>query len=194
MPAPLRALRWILYGLLLAATWLTLLGVPELARAVGEGRWPRAALAVPPAVLALFIAGYAVYRFALVRAGRYPAGKALVHVGLMLVVLGVIAGMVRDRAATQRTLSADGPDLSAPLRAHDPTVRALAAELVRHRPREAAARYVPDLVVLVEDPAPEVRRQAHASLVELAGTDVGGEGPGAAARWREHWASPSSRR
>jgi hypothetical protein len=46
---------------------------------------------------------------------------------------------------------------------------------------------VPRLVQLVDDPSPEVRRQARASLVALAGTDAGGEGAGARARWRAWW-------
>jgi hypothetical protein len=42
-------------------------------------------------------------------------------------------------------------------------------------------------VALLEDSSPEVRRQARASLTALAGEDPGGEGPEAAARWREWW-------
>jgi hypothetical protein len=56
---------------------------------------------------------------------------------------------------------------------------------VRHRPRAEALAAAPRLAELLLDPAPEVRRQARASLVAIAGSDVGGEGPGAAARWRE---------
>ena len=63
-------------------------------------------------------------------------------------------------------------------------MRALGAELARHRPREQALAVAPRLADLLDDPAPEVRRQAHAALVALAASDVGGEGPGAAARWR----------
>jgi hypothetical protein len=186
-PAAVRSLRWILFALLFAATALTLLGVPELARSVAGSGWPRAALAVPAVVLALFIGGYAAYRFVLVRAGRYSAGKALVQVGLMVLVLAVITGVVLELAQGYRVELAPPVELAGPLRSADPATRALAAEVARHRPREAGVRAVPRLIELLDDPAPEVRREAHASLVALAGRDAGGEGPGAAARWREYW-------
>jgi len=189
IPATVRALRWILFALLLAAAVLTLVGAPELGRAVAAGRWPRAALAIPPAALATFIAVYAAYRFVLVRAGRYPAGKALAQVGLMVIALGVVAGVVLDEVQGERAQTAAAPvELGRPLRSSDPVVRAMAAELVRYRDREAAVRYVGRLIELLDDRSPEVRRQARASLAALAGRDVGGEGPTAAARWREYWA------
>ena len=78
-------------------------------------------------------------------------------------------------------------DLSRHLRAPDAETRALAAELARHRDPPDALRYVPRLIELLEDASPEVRRQARASLVALAGTDEGGEGPDAARRWRDWW-------
>jgi hypothetical protein len=74
-----------------------------------------------------------------------------------------------------------------PLASTDPDVRALAAEVARYRPREEVGVVAGRLVELLDDPAPEVRRQAHAALVALAGHDAGGEGPGAAGRWRA-WA------
>jgi hypothetical protein len=175
--------RWVLFALLLVSAALTLFGVPQLQRAVAEGRWPPIALALPPALLAIFIVGYAAYRIVLVRAGRYTAGKAMVQVAVMLLVLGVVAGVVLvppERAPGQLPV-----DLRHPLASSDPEVRALGAELARHRPRAEALAVAPRLADLVEDPAPEVRRQAHASLVALAGADVGGTGPGAASRWRE---------
>jgi hypothetical protein len=177
-----KAARWVLFGLLLLSAALTLFGLPELQRAVAAGRWPSAALALPPALLAVFIVGYAAYRVALVRAGRYTAGKAMVQVGVMLLVLGVVAGAVLvppERAPGQLPVP-----LGHALASSDPEVRALAAELARHRPRAEALAVAPRLVDLLEDPAPEVRRQAQASLVAMAGGDVGGSGPGAAERWR----------
>jgi hypothetical protein len=193
-PGAVRAFRWILFGLLFAATALTLLGLPELARAVAAGRWPRAALALPPVTLAIFIAAYAAYRLALVRAGRYPAGKALAQVGLMLLVLGVIGGIVLELADTHRAGAIAAPvELGRALRSRDPEVRALAAELARHRPRETGLRHVDRLIQLLDDPSPEVRRQARATLAVLAGRDVGGEGPDAARRWREWRRDPAQR-
>jgi HEAT repeat protein len=79
-------------------------------------------------------------------------------------------------------------DLREPLRAADPALRALAAEVVRYRPRREGLAYAQRLVELLDDPSPEVQAQARISLTALAGKDVGGGGPAAAARWREHFA------
>lgn len=190
LPPAVRALRWILIALLLLSAALTLVGLPELQEAVAAGRMPAALRWIPPAFLAVFLVGFGVYRFALVRAGRYPAGKALVRLGLLLLVGGVIAGIVLERGKPERAAAA--VDLARALRSTDPDVRAMAAELARHRPREVALPLAPRLADLVEDDAPEVRREAHASLVALAGRDVGGEGEGAAERWRT-WAAEAGR-
>jgi hypothetical protein len=185
-----RAARWVLFGLLIASAALTVFGLPELQREVEAGRFPPAALAVPPALLAIFIVGYAAYRMALVRAGRYGAGKALVQVALMFLVGAVIAG-VALRPGERPAARGQGPiGLARPLASSDPEVRALAAEVVRLRPPEQGRAVAGRLVELLDDPAPEVRRQAHAALVALAGSDVGGSGSGAAERWRE-WARTS---
>jgi hypothetical protein len=78
--------------------------------------------------------------------------------------------------------------LARALIAPDPEQRALAAELARHRPRPEALQYVPQLIERLDDSAPEVRRQAHDSLVALAGgQDAGGVGEGVAERWRRYW-------
>jgi hypothetical protein len=184
-PRYVRTLRWVLFGLLIASAALTLVGLPELQREVAAGQWPRAALAAPAAVLAIFIGGYAAYRFTLVRAGRYPAGKTLVQLGLMLLVLGLVLGITRERS---RGPGVDEPvDVARELRSPDPEVRAMATELLRHRPREVGLAEVPRLVRLLDDPSLEVRRQARATLVALAGADPGGEGPGAPERWRRYW-------
>jgi hypothetical protein len=192
IPASIRTLRWVVVALLLLSAALTVWGLPELRSAVAAGRWPRAALAIPPTVLSLFVLGYGAYRLALVRAGRYPAGKALTQVGLMLLVLGVVFGLAMERTAPP---APDVPvSLARALGAEEPDVRAMAAELVRHRPRETALPLAPRLVDLLEDPSPTVRREAHASLVALSGTDLG-EGPAAVARWRDRFrvAGPPAR-
>jgi hypothetical protein len=182
-PRSVRVARWVLFALLIGSAALTLFGLPELQRAVAAGRWPAATLALPPALLAVFIVGYAAYRIALVRAGRYTAGKALVQIAVMVLVLGIVAGvaLVPGESAAPGQVPVD---LLRPLASADPEVRALAAEVARHRPRAEALEVAPRLAALLDDPAPEVRRQAHASLVAIAGADVGGDGPGAAARWR----------
>jgi hypothetical protein len=184
-PPIVRRARIVLYLLLLAAAGVTLFGAPVLEQSVREGKAPRVALIVAPALLATFIGLFAAYRFALVRSGRYHAGKAFVQVGLMVLVLTLALPGSLDRwraAGTVRVV-----DLTRYLSAQDAEARALAAELARHRDRADALRYVPRLVQLLEDPSPEVRRQARASLAALAGTDPGGEGNEAARRWREWW-------
>jgi hypothetical protein len=187
-PKAVRAARWVLLGLLILSALLTLFGLPELQREVAAGRWPRGALAGPPALLALFVVGFAAYRIALVRAGRYGAGKALVQVAVMFLVFAVVAGVVLRPAEPMPGQAA--PSLARPLASSDPDVRALGAELARYRPEQEVREVAGRLIELLDDPAPEVRRQAHAALVALAGQDAGGEGPGAAGRWRE-WARRS---
>ncbi len=188
-----RRARWVLFALLIASAALTLFVLPELQRAVASGRLPPVALAVPPAVLALFVVGYAGYRLTLVRAGRYPAGKALVQIAVMALVLAIVVRVAFFPGDVP--VPASGPvALGRLLASGDPEVRAAAAELLRHRPRADALANVEQLGRLLDDPSPAVRREAHASLVALAGRDAGGEGPGAAARWREHWRRSSGAR
>jgi hypothetical protein len=184
-PRAVKAARWVLFALLLVSAGVTLFGLPEIRRAVGEGRWPPATLAVPAALLALFVGVYAAYRIALVRAGRYPAGKALVRIAVIAAVVGAAAGIVLT--PPEEAAGWGAVDLSGPLHSSDPTVRALAAEVVRHRPRRQALAHARRLVELLDDGSAEVRRQAHLSLTALAGKDAGGKGPDAAARWREHF-------
>lgn len=185
-PPGVKAARWVLFVLLLVSAGVTLFGLPELQRAVAQGRWPPAALAAPAALLGLFAFGYAAYKIALVRAGRYPAGKALVRIALIAAVVGSAAGIVLIPPEVGPAGEA-AVDLSRPLLSMDPDVRALAAEMVRFRPRRQGLAHAARLVELLADPSPEVRRQARQSLVALAGRDVGGKGPDAPARWRDHF-------
>jgi hypothetical protein len=185
-PPAVKAGRWILFSLLLVSAGVTLFGLPELQRAVAEGRWAPAALALPAGLLAIFAVGYAAYRIALVRAGRYPAGKALFRIALMAAVVGAAAGIVLipPQGGAPREAAVD---LAPSLRSSDPDVRALAAELVRFRSRPQAISYADQLIELLGDGSHEVSRQARLSLISLAGRDVGGSGPDAASRWREHF-------
>jgi HEAT repeats len=184
LPGWVGSLRFVLLALLAVSAAFTLGALPTLHRGIAQGRWPATVLWVPPALLALFVLLFAGYRFALVRAGRYPAGRAFLQVGLIGLVSAVIAGIAT--APPPEPESERGPvPLEHALASGDPTVRALAAEVVRHRPRAEGLRHVPRLIHLVEDPSPAVRREARASLAALAGRDVGGEGRGASARWRE---------
>ena len=178
VPGAVPALRWILVVLLAAAALAALFGLPR----ASQGGWPSGVRLVPVGLLVLFVGGYAVYRYVLVRAGRYSEGKAIVRVGAMVLLLGVIASIALERPPAPPV----GPslDLTAPLASADPALRALAAEVVRSRPPAEGARHVERLVVLLADPSLEVRREARASLGVLAGVDAG-EGPEAAGRWRE---------
>lgn len=181
-PRFVRALRWVLFALLLASAG-TLLVLPSLER--GGARPPWGLVAAAWGLLAVFVVGYAAYRFALVREGRYSAGKAFVQLGLMLAILGVVAGLSMDGWRAGAAARAAGEvALARPLASPDPDVRALAAEVVRCRPRAEGLRHAARLVELLEDPSPEVRRQAHASLVALLGADAG-EGAASVPRWRE---------
>jgi len=190
-PGSVRPARILLYLLLLAACLVSVFGLPSLEQAVREGRHSPWVLMVAPALLAAFIATFAFYRLRLVREGRYHAGRAFVVLGLMVLALGLVLPGSLDRyraAGTVRSV-----DLSRHLVSGDPEARAMAAELARHRDRGDALRYVPRLVELLQDDSAEVRRQAHASLVSLAGVDAGGEGAEAAARWRTYWESQGVR-
>jgi hypothetical protein len=182
VPTAVPYLRWTLFAILLVASAAALIGLPR-AEAGGWSTWLRL---VPVALLILFVGGYATYRYSLVRAGRYPAGKALVRVGALLLLTGAIAGIAIDRPATMPSVK--GLDLVAPLANPDPLVRALASEAVRARPRVEALGHVPRLIALLDDEAPSVRVAAHATLVALAGRDAG-EGTGAADKWRELWSA-----
>jgi hypothetical protein len=180
-----RTARVLLYLLLLGAAAAALLVPPGNDPSAVPGRRPELLLA--PVLLGAFGIGFAAYRFTLVRAGHYHAGKAFVQVMLIgLVLFLFVPGSVERWRASGATPPVD---LTRQLRSPDPEARAMAAELVRHRTAEDARRYVPRLVALLDDASPEVRRQATASLVALAREDVGGSGPDAAGRWRGYWAA-----
>ncbi len=186
MSRALRAGRWVLFAVLVCSAALTVFGLPGVQRAVSDGRWPSIALAVGPVLLLAFLVGFVAYRIALVRAGRYPAGKALVRIALTAAVVGVAAGLMRLPAEPAEP--GQGPvELARALRSSSPEARAMAAELLRHRPADQALAHVDLLLELLDDRSPEVRRQAGLSLAALAGEDVGGVGPDAADRWRAHW-------
>jgi hypothetical protein len=176
-----RSLRWLVLGLLVTSALTALFVLPALDQAVADGRLPKAILLIPAALLALVVVAYAVHRYLLVRAGRYGAGKALVQLGLLVLMVGIVGGASLDRYRAARV--AAPVDLARALASTDPVTRALAAEVVRHRPRGEGLPHAERLVTLLEDPSSEVRTQAHRSLVSLLGTDAGG-GPDAPQRWR----------
>lgn len=181
-PLVARALRWVLFAVLLVAAAWTLLFEPGVDP---SGRAARALGLAAAGLLAAFAVGFAAYRYVLVRAGRYPAGKAFVQVGLVAAVAAMVIGSSLER---RREIAPAGPvDLLRALASPEPDARAMAAELLRHRDREVGLRHVPRLIELLDDRSAEVRRQAHATLVALAGADAGGSGEGAAGRWGAFW-------
>jgi HEAT repeats len=144
------------------------------------GRLPIPIERVTPWVFAVFVACFAVYRFALASARKYPASKAFFQVGLAVVVFLLL--LPSSRAPYVPAGTALGQALVDP----DPRLRALAAEVARYRPE--GRDYVPSLVQALSDPDPTVRAQAHVSLVKLTGTDLGSpEDPAAVEVWRRRY-------
>lgn len=165
----------VLYVLLLGAAGLAFFGKEF------PGRLPGVVERLTPFVFGIFVALFATYRFALVRVRKYPGFKAFYQVGLAVVVfLFLLPGARASYGPVPR------PGLGADLVDNSARVRALAAEVVRYRPD--AAHYGPALVTALEDEDPEVRLQAHRSLVAIAGVDLGTpDAPGGIKRWRERF-------
>jgi hypothetical protein len=149
------ALRWVLWSLLAVMVLVLVTGLPEwtLDR-VADGRLPRGVLLLPALVFGLFVVAFGTYRFLLVKAGRYNAGKAFVQVGLGALVLTLLfpANLARYREVAPEPPVALGPLLDA----EDPAIRAVACEALAARRGPDAAR--DRARVLAEsDPDPRVR-------------------------------------
>jgi hypothetical protein len=137
---------------------------------------PRWTQSVAPTIFAIFLAIFTVYRFALMRARKYPVAVGLFQVGLGALIWVLLLPSTRVRIAPP-TVSAD--EVPALMASPDPRVRALAVEVAGYR--GDGPRYAPELIERLADADAGVRERAHAALVRLAGTDVGRE-PDA---WRE---------
>ncbi len=172
----------IRYGPALAGT-LYLLLVVSAALALWARRTPSGlptglGLAAPWLFLA-FVLAFAVYRLGLVRAGRYPAFKAFFQVGAAVLFFTLLLPGAQSRYVPES-------DLQGLLNDSNPRVRALAAEVIRHRPE--GKQHAAALVRSLQDPDGEVRKQAHLSLVALTGQDLGAPGdPNAMKAWRERY-------
>ncbi len=165
----------VLYSLLLGAAGLAFFGKEF------PGRLPGDVERLTPFVFGAFVALFASYRFALVRSRKYPSFKAFYQVGLAVVVFLLLLPSARARYGPLPR-----PGLGMDLVDNNARVRALAAEVVRYRPD--AARYAAALVTALEDEDPDVRLEAHRSLTQIAGVDLGPpEDAGAIKRWREHF-------
>ena len=153
------ALAGFLYALLIGTAALALWvrefpGVlsPALARAA-------------PFVFLVFVGCFAAYRLALVSAHKYPAFKAFFQIAAATLFFMLLLPSARS------TYRAPEDELGELLRDPNPKVRTLAAEVARYRPD--ASKYGSLLVRSLNDPDRRVRDEAHRSLVQIAGTDLG---------------------
>jgi hypothetical protein len=139
----------------------------------------RLELAAPWVFLA-FVVLFAIYRFALVRAGQYTAFKAFFQIGIALLFFTLLLPGAKARfEPPSREIDALLADVS-------PKVRLLAAELARYRPERQ--RYVEALIERLGDPEKAVRAEAHRSLVAITGEDFGkpeGDVDAVKRAWRE---------
>jgi hypothetical protein len=143
--------------------------------AVAGRSLPRWTQSVAPTIFGIFLAIFAVYRFALMRAKKYPAAIGLFQVGLGALIWVLLLPSTRQKIGPPPVGSDELPALMA---SPDPRVRAIAVEVAgyRHDPRS-----VPELIERLRDADAAVRQRAHAALVRLAGADAGRD-PEA---WRE---------
>jgi hypothetical protein len=156
-------LRPALYALLVLAALFTFWSGGEVA-----GRsLPRWTQVVAPTLFAVFLAIFTLYRFALVRAKKYPAASGMFQVGLGALIWVLLLPSTRHRITEP---SGAGDDVPVLLSSPDPRVRALASEVAGYRHE---TRYVPALIDRLDDADAQVREQARAALVRLAGTDAG---------------------
>ncbi|MFZ5471886.1 MAG: HEAT repeat domain-containing protein [Myxococcota bacterium] len=142
------------------------------------GKVPAHLEAAAPWVFLVFIICFALYRWSLMRAKKYPAAKAFFQVGVAVLFFMLLLPQGRPSG------EAAGDEVEALLSSTTPQVRALAAEVARYRPD--GRKYGKALVKALEDREPRVRQEAHRSLVALAGEDVGGpDDEGAIEKWSE---------
>ena len=165
-----QVLRPALYALLALSALFTFWSGGELA---GKSL-PRWTQVVAPTLFAVFLAIFTVYRFALVRAKKYPAAVGLFQVGLGALIWVLLLPSSRHRIAEP---SGAADDIPALLSSPDPRVRALATEVAGYRHE---TRYAPALIDRLDDPDLRVREHAHAALVQIAGADAGPD----SAAWR----------
>jgi hypothetical protein len=172
-----QVLRPALYALLVGSALFTFWAGGDIAgRAL-----PAWTQVVAPTLFALFLVVFAVYRFALVRAKKYPAATGLFQVGLGALIWVMLLPGTRQKLTPPVGATDYVPSL---ISSPDPRVRALAAEVAGHRPQ--GTRYASQLIDRLDDGDPRVREQARLALQRLAGTDAapGEQGPAAQEKWR----------
>lgn len=172
-----QVLRPALYALLVGSAIFTFWAGGDIA-----GRQlPPWTQVVAPTLFAVFLVVFAVYRFALVRAKRYPAATGLFQVGLGALIWVLLFPSTRQKFTPPPVAGDDVPVL---ISSPDPRVRALAAEVAGWRPQ--GSRYAAQLIDRLDDGDPRVREQARLSLEKLAGTNPapGEQGAAAQEKWR----------
>jgi len=158
-----QVLRPALYALLVASALFTFWAGGDIA---GHGL-PHWTQRVAPMLFAIFLVVFAIYRFALVRAKRYPAATGLFQVGLGALIWVMLLPGTRQKMAPPY----EADEVPALLSSADPRVRALAAEVAGYR--ADGSRHAAALIDRLDDADPRVRDRAHASLVKLFGKDAG---------------------
>jgi hypothetical protein len=153
-----QALRPALYALLVLSALFTFWAGGDIA---GKSL-PPWTQQVAPALFAIFLIVFAIYRFALVRARRYPAATGLFQVGLGALIWVLLLPGSRQKIAPPPT---PADDLQALLSSPDPRVRALAAETAGYRAE--GSRYAAELIEHMADADPWVREKARESLSRL---------------------------
>src|SRR2546430_13607723 len=120
-----QVLRPALYALLVLSALFTFWAGGDIA---GKSlpQWTQKAA---PAIFAVFLVVFAIYRFALVRAKRYPAATGLFQVGLGALIWVLLLPGTRQKMAPPY----EADEVPALLSSADPRVRALAAEVAGYR-------------------------------------------------------------
>ncbi len=158
-----QVLRPALYALLVLSALFTFWSGGELA-----GRQlPRWTQVVAPTLFALFLAIFTVYRFALMRAKKYPAATGFFQIGLGALIWVLLLPSTRQRIAP---IAGGADEVPALMTAPDPRVRAVAVEVAGYR---ADGKYVAGLIDRLDDADERVRSRAHAALARIAGADAG---------------------
>jgi hypothetical protein len=164
--------------------WVLLVASAAAALGVQRGSFALSAeaRAATPWVFLAFAVGFSVYRMSLLSVHKYSPAKAFFQVMVAATFSAMLfIGANAEKKASQVPASGD---LAAALKDSNPTLRAFAAELARHRPDGVA--HAKALVAALADADAAVAKAAHDSLVALNGGDDLGPASDAAARAR--WA------
>jgi hypothetical protein len=167
-----QVLRPALYALLVLSALFTFWSGGAVAGRTLPG-WTQS---VAPTIFGIFLAIFTVYRFALMRAKKYPAATGLFQVGLGALIWVLLLPSTRHKIGPQATTADEVPAL---LASPDPRVRAVAVELAGYR--GDGRRYAAEVIERLNDADAAVRERAHTALVRLAGQDAGRESDA----WRE---------